>query len=352
MKLSQILWGAALVAAFTMVGCGSGDSGGTAPETKTGESGKSAATPPKKSEYKIVMIAKSSSNPVFTAAQKGAEDAAKELGTKNNVKITIDWRTPNNEDATVQAQRITQGVNDGADAILISCSDAAKVTSAINDAVDKGVPVMTFDSDAPDSKRFAFYGADDKEAGAQVMKELSAVIGGKGVVAILAGSPNAPNLQARSKGAIDEAKKSPGIKVLGPFNHAETAEDATAEVLKDMNAHPEITAWAMIGGWPLFSTSLMSLDPSKVKIVSIDALPAELGYIDKGIAPVLLAQPVYEWGHKSVELIIDKIILGKEVPKITKMELVKVSKETLGDWSAKLQTWGFEVDKKYLSTKK
>ena len=63
----------------------------------------------------------------------------------------------------MQAQRIAQAVNEGADAILLSCSDAGKVTGAINDAVERGVPVMTFDSDAPQSKRFAFYGVDDVE---------------------------------------------------------------------------------------------------------------------------------------------------------------------------------------------
>ena len=350
MKLNQILGGAALVATIGLWGCGSGDSGAGA-SAPPAEAGKTA-TGAKKKDYKIVMIAKSSSNPVFSAAKTGAEAAAKELSAKDGVNITIDWQTPNDEDATIQAQRIGQAVTSGADAILVSCLDAGKLTGAINQAVDAGVPVMTFDSDAPDSKRFAFYGADDAEAGAQVMKELSTVIGGKGVVAILAGNPNSPNLQKRSQGVKDEAKKYPGITVLGPFNHAETAEDATAEVNKDMNAHPEITAWAMIGGWPLFSTSLMSLDPSKVKIVSIDALPAELGYIDKGIAPVLLAQPVYDWGYKSVGLIVDKIVLGKDVPKINKMELVKVTKESLPEWAAKLQTWGFQVDPKFLTAKK
>ncbi len=340
------------MAVVGLVGCtgGSGDSGGGSTPAPGGKT--AGAKPAKKSEYKIVMIAKSNSNPVFSAAKRGAEDAAKEIGEKNGTKITIDWQTPNDEDAIIQTQRISQAVNNGADAILVSCLDAAKLTSAINDAVDAKVPVMTFDSDAADSKRFAFYGADDEEAGAQVMKELAAVINGKGVVAILAGNPNSPNLQKRSKGAMDEAKKYPGIKVLGPFNHAETAQDATREVEKDMNAHPEITAWAMIGGWPLFSTSLQSLDPSKVKIVSVDALPQELGYVDKGIAPVLLAQPVYEWGHKSVEILMDKIMLGKDVPKINKMDLIKVSKDNLGDWATTLQKWGFEVDKKYLDMKK
>jgi len=352
MKLKHILWGAALLGIMSAIGC---EGSGNKTETPTADNSAAPKTgaAPKKKDYKIVMIAKSSSNPVFTAAQTGANDAAKELGAKNGVNITIDWRTPNTEDAQVQAQRIGQAVNDGADAVLISCSDAAKVTGAINDAVGKGVPVMTFDSDAPDSKRFAFYGANDEEAGAQVMSELSKVINGKGNVAILAGNQNAPNLQKRVKGVQDEAKKYPGIKIVGVFNHAETAQDASAEVTKDMNAHPEITAWAMIGGWPLFATSLLtSLDPNKVKIVSVDALPEELPYIDKGIAPVLLAQPVYDWGYKSVGFIVDKVILGKDVQTINKMDLIRVSSDSIGDWAATLQKWGFKVDPKYLAAAK
>ena len=79
--------------------------------------------------------------------------------------IEIVWLTPPQEDGQVQAQRIAQAVNEGANAVLISCSDAGKVTGAINDAVARGVPVMTFDSDAPESKRFAFYGVDDVKTG-------------------------------------------------------------------------------------------------------------------------------------------------------------------------------------------
>ena len=112
----------------------------------------------------------------------------------------------------MQAQRIQQAVNDGADAILISCSDAGKVTGAINDAVDRGVAVMTFDSDAPQSKRFAYYGVDDIKTGQQTMAELATLMGGKGKVAILAGNQNAPNLQHRVQGAKDEAAKHPGIR--------------------------------------------------------------------------------------------------------------------------------------------
>src|SRR6185312_7751455 len=115
--------------------------------------------------FKIAMIAKSSTNPVFLSGRKGAEDAAAELSKANGVNVSIDWLTPPSEDATVQAQRIAEAVNSGANAILLSASDAGKLVGAVNDAVDRGVPVMTFDSDVPGSKRFSFYGGDDELIG-------------------------------------------------------------------------------------------------------------------------------------------------------------------------------------------
>src|SRR6202158_1460158 len=107
-----------------------------------------------KKPYIIGLVAKSQSNPVFQAARVGAEDAAKELGAKYGITIKIDWRTPNDEDAQKQADAIEQLVLNGADGIAVSCTDANKLTDSINKAVKNGVPVATFDSDAPKSSRF------------------------------------------------------------------------------------------------------------------------------------------------------------------------------------------------------
>jgi ribose transport system substrate-binding protein len=305
---------------------------------------------PAKKNYIITLIAKSSTNPVFLSARTGAERAAKDLSDKYGIEIKIDWRTPPTEDGQLQAQRLSQAINEGTDAILISCSDASKVTGAINDAVDRGVPVMTFDSDAPESKRFAFYGVDDIETGQKVMAELAEVMGGKGKIAILAGNQNAPNLRKRVDGVKAEAAKHSGIEIAGVFYNIETPQDAAAEMLRVMNAYPSIQGWALVGGWPLFTKTLLTdLDPNKVKVVSVDALPAELPYIEKGITPVLLAQPTYLWGYVSVEKIIDKIYLKKDVPVINKMELVRVSRENLGQWARQLKEWGFtDVPAEYL----
>jgi ribose transport system substrate-binding protein len=74
--------------------------------------------------------------------------------------------------------------------------------------------------------------------------------------------------------------------------------------------------------------------------------------VEKGIAPVLLAQPTYLWGWVSVEKIIDKIYLDKPVPENNPMELVRVDKESLGKWARQLKEWGFsDVPEAYLKTK-
>ena len=202
-------------------------------------------------------------------------------------------------------QRIEQLVLAGAAGISGSGSDANKLTDAINRAVDRGVPVATFDSDAPASKRFVTYGIDDILCGAQTMDELAKLMNGRGVVAILAGNQNAPNLQRRVQGAKEAAKKYPGITVRDTYYHKETPQDAAAKVEQVMQANPDITGWAMIGGWPLFTENALKWRPGTVKCVSIDALPAQLAYIRSGHVPVLLAQQCYEWGHRTVELLVE-----------------------------------------------
>ena len=98
--------------------------------SKEGSSPGVAEAPGRSPGLKIAMIAKSSTNPVFLSARTGAEAAAKELSQKHNVPVEIVWLTPPAEDGQVQAQRIAQAVNEGANAVLISCSDAGKVTGA------------------------------------------------------------------------------------------------------------------------------------------------------------------------------------------------------------------------------
>jgi ribose transport system substrate-binding protein len=212
---------------------------------------------------------------------------------------------------------------------------------------------MTFDSDVPGSKRFAFYGADDTDLGEKVAEDLVSLLGGKGEVAILAGNPNAGNLKARAD-AVKKALARAGIEVAGVVNHIETPHEAVAAMLKMDAERPQLSGWALVGGWPLFRSSqtpalMAELQKRAFKVVAVDALPEQLVYVERGLVPVLWAQPVYDWGAIGVATIVDKLLLKKTVPRNIRMELIRVTRDDIRAYARRLNSWGFTVPKEYLS---
>jgi ribose transport system substrate-binding protein len=296
-----------------------------------------------KKSYTFGIIAKSNDNVVFQVARKGAEDAAKDLSEKHGLEVKVAWRTPNKEDAQIQANNIEQLASSGVDGIGISCTDANRVKSAIDTAIDKGIPVMAWDSDAIGSKRFCFYGVDNEASGRAVMTELAKALNGKGVVAVLAGNQTAPNLQLRVKGVRAVADEYPDITIDEVYYHDEDPQSAAQKVEQVQTTHPEIDGWAMVGGWAIFSDALLKNAAFKngdVKLVSIDALPLSLPYIRQGIAPILLAQPVYDWGYRAVEILFDKAHFKKgPAQELEVAELVPVTMENIDEYEKNWEKW-------------
>ena len=295
-----------------------------------------------KKKVLLGFVAKSLSNDVFQAAQVGAADAAKELGPKYNAEVQLEIRTPNDEDATKQAEAIEALARMGAQGIAVSCSEANTVTPSIDKAVSRGVQVMCFDSDAPKSKRFAYYGTDDKSCGERTVDVLAKAMGEKGTVAILAGNQSAPNLQNRVAGAKEALKKYPNMKLNNPgvFYHVETPEKAAEAVQQAQNANPGIQGWAMIGGWPLFTANALKWPAGSIKVVAVDALPAQLSYVKDGYVEALLAQDCYGWGTKSVEILLDKIIKNQSPSDVKVIDpLTMVTKENVDSYAENWKKW-------------
>lgn len=301
-----------------------------------------ADQPAKPAKVVIGLVAKSQSNPVFQAAYAGAKDAAKELGPKYGVEVTIDWQTPADEDAQKQAEAIEQLARGGAKGIAVACSDANTVTPAIDKAIDMGVAVVCFDSDAPRSKRLCYYGTDDEVCGQRVMEELAKAMGEKGSVAILAGNQTAPNLQRRVKAVQETIKKYPNMKLVkdGVIYHQETPEQAVEALNTTQSTNPDIQGWAMIGGWPLFTKNALKWKPGSVKVVAVDALPAQLSYLTSGHVQALYAQDCYGWGYRSVELLLDKVV-KKQDPKDKRIidPLTKVDGANAAEFRTKWDKW-------------
>lgn len=308
------------------------------PIPTTGASGAPLAAKP----VVIGMIAKSQSNPVFLAARKGAEDRAKTIGEELNTSVRIDWRTPDDEDAQQQAEFIEQLVAAGADAITIACSDAAKVTRAIDDAIERGVSVMCFDSDAPESNRLCYVGTDDEDAGRQVMRETIALLGDReGTIAILAGNQTATNLQRRVRGAREELEGQAGkLTLKDVYYHKETPQDSYAQVESVQKANPDIVGWAMIGGWPLMTERALPWTAGDVVCVSMDTLPAQLEHLRMGDVQVLLGQQYYYFGQQCVDILAQKSINdAAPAQEVDFAALDRVTGENVEEYAKNWEKW-------------
>ncbi len=250
-------------------------------------------------ELTFALVPKLLDNPVFNYARLGAEKRARELG---NIKII--WRAPQEADAARQVEIIESLVSLKVDGIAVSCNEPNALKFAIDKAILNGIPVITFDSDSPDSKRVTYYGIDDEKCGAILGHELARVMRKKGQAAMMTGMRGAYNLQQRMQGVRRALESYPDIRIVQTVACDDDIAKAVTLIESTRRARPDLAGWIFVGGWPLFARgALDSLDHERVKVVSWDALPPQWGYLDSGRVDVLLAQRVFHWGAESVNLL-------------------------------------------------
>ena len=144
---------ALLLLGIITAGCGGGSGG-----IGCSAGGPAAGTPPAKMRFAI--IPKALDIPVFNYAKIGAERAAAEFGD-----VEVLWSAPASADQLKQKEILESYITQRVDGIAISALNGDFLTETINRAIDAGIPVTTWDSDAPKSRRIAFYGVDDLASG-------------------------------------------------------------------------------------------------------------------------------------------------------------------------------------------
>ena len=290
----------------------------------------------------IGMIGKIEANPVFQAAYAGARVAARELGPKYNVEVEIEYQSPRVQSAREQAETIDRLSRSGVAGIAISVSDASVLAPAIDRAIGLGTEGLCFDSDAPLSKRFAYYGPNDLDFGRQLAKELAEELKGKGTIAVLAGTRTALNLQRRLQGMREELKQYPGITIMpnGIFNHLEEAQSAVEIVKRVQKENPGINGWAFIGSWPLQMKNSLPWEPGTVKAVAGNAVPVELAFVESGHVQALVGVNCFQMGYRSVELLLDKIVKHqKPVDPLLYTPLTPVDQSNVKEWTLNWRKW-------------
>ena len=250
---------------------------------------------PKK--LRFAVIPKSLDIPVFDYAKKGAERAAKELG---NVEVI--WRGPETGDQLKQKEILETFITQRVDGIAISCLNGDFLAETINRAIDAGIPVVTWDADAPSSKRLAFYGVDDKAAGRIMGEEAVKLLNGKGTVALMT-TIGATNLQRRLDGVTEVLAKHPGIKIIETFDVKEDTVKAAELIATGTNRYPNLGAWISVGGWPVFTRNALAPVPKSTFVVAFDTIQPAPELLKEGKVQILIGQKYFGWGEEPVKLL-------------------------------------------------
>jgi ribose transport system substrate-binding protein len=249
-------------------------------------------------ELRFAVIPKALDIPVFNYARIGAERAAAELGN-----VRIEWRAPDTADQLKQKEILESFITQRVDGIAISALNGDFLTETINRAIDAGIPVVTWDSDAPKSKRIAFYGVDDLESGRIMGQEAIKLLNGKGKVAIIT-SVGATNLQRRLEGVREALAAAPGIEIVEIYDIKEDVVRCAEIIATGTRRYPDLAAWIAVGGWPVFTrNALAAVDPSRTKVISFDTVESGLDLLRAGKVQVLLGQKYFGWGSESVKLL-------------------------------------------------
>ncbi|HEY8448405.1 MAG TPA: sugar-binding protein [Thermomicrobiales bacterium] len=270
-------------------------------------------------------------HPFFEDCRIGAEEAANELG------VDFQWVVPQTGDPAIQVQMIEDLVRTQVHAIVISPNEPKSVEPVIADAVSKGILVMTFDSDSPDSQRLIYIGTDNKTAGSVQGQTLNELIGGQGKVAIITGGLGALNLNQRIEGLREALSEN--IEVVDTVATDEDLAKGLSVSESLLRAHPDLNGIACMSatGGPTLAQVIRGPEFSdrigKVKIVAFDDLEETKRAIDEGIIDATMVQRPVQMGRLSIEWAY-KILTGAATPPCTNIDtgVTVVTKENLDSY--------------------
>lgn len=193
----------------------------------------------------------------------------------------------------------------GTKAIMISSADPKTSIDAFNRIAGQ-IPLFTTDSDAPQSKRIAYLGSSNTDAGVQAGETMVKALpnGGKcmGFVGLL-GADNAKERIAGFKKAI-EGHNITLVDVRGDDVDFARARSNVDDVLA---AHPEITC--MVGFYsynpPKIYEALKAAGKlGKITVVAFDEDPVTLGAVKEGSFAGTVVQQPFEWGYRGMKLMV------------------------------------------------
>jgi LacI family transcriptional regulator len=200
------------------------------------------------------------------------------------------------------------------DGLLIAPVCNAEITRAVNDLVDQKVPVITINTDLPESKRLCFVGQNSIAAGRVAGELMGEMLNGRGQVAVITGSPQMLCSVERHNGfkaVIREAY--PDIKIVDTL---ETFEDPLIAFQKTVNLINTVKdldgIYITCGNVSEVGRAVQMLNQEKrLKIISFDLYPDIVELVKSGIVKFTIGQNLTAQGYRSLKTLFELIFYHK-----------------------------------------
>jgi ribose transport system substrate-binding protein len=257
--------------------------------------------PEHSTDERYYLISNNIKVPYWQSALAGLGAARREMGVK------AEMRGPDTYDVKAEHEEFQRVMQLKPTGILISAADAALMGPDIDAALGRGIPVLTIDADAPQSKRLYFIGTDNYKVGTMGGQLTAKLLNDKGNVVIFT-MPEQGNLAQRLHGYQDVFADHPGIKVtqIVDIKGDPTVAFDTTKKLIDTKAKVdafvclEAIACAEVGE----VVSRYNLQ-GKVAIVGMDTDQRVLNWIQKGVINATIAQKPYTMAYYGLKQLDD-----------------------------------------------
>jgi len=273
-----------------------------------------------------IAIVTNCADPFWDICAAGAKQGAKDFGAE------VIFRQPDTLATEVQKPIIDALVKspEGLQGLAVSVINPKAQTEDLK-RIGKDIPLVTMDNDAPDSGRLCYVGVDNREAGRALGRLVKKSLPKGGTIAMFIGDTTSANGEARSGGVLAElatpekngvpGKHPDNPQITGKFYgdyfllDGEVKEDGGPGTKPLTNAQ---AALDRIGGLPnVCMIGLYAYNPpaileaargkslvGKITILGFDENPITLKAIDEGAIAGTVVQNPYQYGYKTVEVLV------------------------------------------------
>jgi ribose transport system substrate-binding protein len=261
----------------------------------------------------IAIISKGFQHQFWQAVKKGAEDEAKAEGAR----ITFEGPATETE-VEAQLNMLNNALAKNPDAIGFAALDSKAAAAAMEQAKQKKIPVIAFDSGVESDVPVTTAATDNKAAAAEAAKHMAQLLGNKGKVALVVHDQTSRSGIDRRDGFVEWMKaNAPGITLLAPqYGGGDQAK--SADITKSIiAANPDIagiygsnegSAIGVIKG-------VEESGKTGIKIVGFDSGKAQIDAINSGVMAGAITQNPIGIGEQLVVAAM-KAIKGESQPKV------------------------------------